>query len=75
MGLAYITLKDRKYLQLSKTPSEDVRTTEEEEDTGVADHALRSASGLGFLARYTGGYDRIIVIKWTTGISEKLVNA
>ena len=74
MGLACITLEDRKYLQLSETPSEDVRTTEKE-DKGVADHALKSASGLGFLARYTGEFDRIIVIKWTTGTSEKLVNA
>ena len=74
MGLACIALEDRKYLQLSETPSEDVRTTEEK-DKGVADHALRNASGSGFLARYTGEYDRIIVIKSTTGTSEQLVNA
>ena len=66
MGLACMTLEDRKYLQLSETPSDDVRTTKEE-DNGVADDALKSASGLGFLARYTGEYDRIIVIKWTRG--------
>ena len=74
MGLACIALDDRKYLQLSETPSEDVRTTEEE-DKGVADHALRNASGLGFLARYTREFDRIIIIMWTTGTSEQLVNA
>ena len=51
MGLACITLEDRKHLQLSNDPSDDVRTTEDEEK-GVADHTLRNALGLGFLARW-----------------------